>query len=80
MLKQKVAQVLPNVTQKVASPVWLKKQWFSKLPKKLPNIWITWVIKLVTKEIAKIALFGHTAWHNVKSIESDVEKQRKMDR
>ena len=38
MLEQKVAQVFPKVAQKVATPVSLKKQLFSKLPKKSPNI------------------------------------------
>ena len=33
-----------------AAPVWLKKQCFSKLPKKSPNIWITFIIKFVASK------------------------------
>ena len=34
---------------KVALPVWLKKQWFTQLYKKSPNIWATFAIKFVAK-------------------------------
>ena len=54
MLYKKVAQVFPKVAQKVASPVWLKKQRFSQLPKKSPNIWATFVIKFIAKKIKKL--------------------------
>ena len=50
MLKKKVAQVFPKVAQNVASPVWLKKQCFSPLPKKSPDILATSVIKFVAKK------------------------------
>ena len=38
---------------KVASPVWLKKRWFSQLPKKSPNSWATFVIIFFAKKYQK---------------------------
>ena len=43
----------PKVAQKVASPVWLKKWWFSQLPKKSPNIWATFEVKCDAKKFRK---------------------------
>ena len=57
MLEQKVAQVFPKVAQKVATPVSLKKQLFSKLPKKSPK---HSDYRICCQEILKIAQSGHT--------------------
>ena len=54
----KEAEFFPKVAQKVAKPVWLKKQCFSQLPKKSPIIWATFVIKFAAKKLKKIAQSG----------------------
>ena len=41
---------LTKVAQKVATTVWLKKVRFSKLPKKLPNIWATFAKNFIDKK------------------------------
>ena len=50
----------PKVALKVASSVWLKKWWFSQLPKKTPNNWTAFVILKLLPRNVKIAQSGHT--------------------
>ena len=44
---------------KLASPVWLKKQWFSQCPKKSLIIWVTLVIKFVPRNSKSRPIWSH---------------------
>ena len=50
---KKVAQVFQKLPKKWSKQFDLKKQWFSQVPLKSPNIWATFVIKVIAKKFQK---------------------------
>ena len=54
--------IFSKVTQKLATPVWFKIWWFSKLPKMSLNVWDTFEWKFVAKCIQKRPILSHCSY------------------